>query len=59
MMFQRCRQRNVKTFYQGVFSKLLTRDFFLHSCSTVSVRDGVGREGGKRGRGGEVEGLEG
>ena len=44
LMYQHCRQRNVKAFYQGVFSKLLQRDFFLHACATVSGRDGMRRE---------------
>ena len=43
LMYQCCRQRQVKTFYHGVFNKLLQRDFFLHACATVS-----GRRGGAR-----------
>ena len=44
LMYQRCRQRKVKTFYQAVFSKLLQRDFFLHASATVSGKGCVRRE---------------
>ena len=45
LMYQCCRQRKVKTFYHGVFNKLLQRDFFLHACATVSGRGDARSEG--------------